>query len=98
MPVIKKTVAIHPILDEKIRKLWAILIDNGWDATYSTALNWMILCQFLDVSKRGISKETQETLRKFLEDEATIDELKSHDYEQQLRELKIQRQQERYVT
>ena len=97
MPVIKKTVAIHPILDEKIRKVWAILINFGWDATYSTALNWMILCQFHEVAKRGITKDTQEQLRMFLEDETTLQELKSHDYEQQLKELKMQRQQEKYI-
>lgn len=91
MPVIKKTVAIHPILDGHIRKLWSILVSNGWDATYSTALNWMVLCHFLEAGKRGVLKQTQETLRNFLEEESTIQELKANDYEQALMELAIQR-------
>ena len=98
MPVVKKTVAIHPIMDGHIRKLWSVLVNNGWDATYSTALNWMVLCHFLDVGKRGISKETQKVLRNFLEDETTIQELKAHDYEQALKELNIRRKENQYIS
>ena len=98
MPVVKKTIAIHPIMDGHIRKLWAILVDNGWDATYSTALNWMVLCHFLEVGKHGISKPTQETLRKFLSDESAIKELNALDYEQALKEVNLQRQGSKYIS
>ena len=98
MPVVKKTVAIHPIMDGHVRKLWAVLVANGWDATYSTALNWMLLCHFLETGKKGISKETQKTLTNYLEDENTIQELKAHDYEQALKELAIQRRATKYIS
>ena len=74
------------------------MVNNGWDATYSTALNWMVLCHFLEAGKRGISKETQETLRKFLADESTIRELKALDYEQALKELNVRRKERQYVS
>jgi hypothetical protein len=98
MTVVKKTVAIHPIIDGHIRKAWAILVQNGWDATYSTALNWMLLCQFLETGKKGISKETQKILTNYLEDETTIQELNAHDYERALKELSIKRLESKYVS
>lgn len=30
----KKTVILHPIMDDYIRKTWAMLIENDYDATY----------------------------------------------------------------
>jgi len=61
MVVIKKSVTIHPIVDEVVRKLWAIMIQKGYDATYSTTLNMLALGGYLSVSlmKEG-SKEWQE--------------------------------------
>jgi hypothetical protein len=58
----------------------------------------MVLCHFLETGKSGISKQTQETLRNFLEDEKTIRELKALDYEEALRQLSIKRQESRYVS
>jgi hypothetical protein len=76
MGVIKKTVAIHPVIDKFIRKTWAILIENGHDATYSTALNFMLLIAIMEAIKRGnLSEETINTVWNFLKDEKTIEEL-----------------------
>jgi len=48
MTVIKKTVVIHPLMDSYVRKTWAILIENGKDASYSTALNFMLLATIFE--------------------------------------------------
>jgi predicted histidine transporter YuiF (NhaC family) len=74
--VIKKTVAIHPVIDKFIRKTWAVLIENGYDATYSTALNYMLLIAIMEVIKReSLNEETINTVCNFLKDEKTIEEL-----------------------
>jgi hypothetical protein len=35
MPVVKKTVALHPTMAFYVRRLQAILIEKGYSATYS---------------------------------------------------------------
>jgi hypothetical protein len=75
MGVIKKTVAIHPIVDTFIRKTWAMLIENGFDATYSTALNFILLGVIIEVTKKeGWSREAREVVWKSLKDEKIIKE------------------------
>lgn len=54
MATIKKTVVIHPIMDSYIRKTWAILIENGKDASYSTALNFMILATIFEAENQKV--------------------------------------------
>jgi len=80
MKVIKKTVAIHPIMDKFVRKAWAILIENGYDATYSTALNFLLLAAILEASKEeGWSKKTREVVWNFVEDVETVNEINFED-------------------
>jgi hypothetical protein len=80
MTVIKKTVAIHPIMDSYIRKTWAILIENGKDASYSTALNFMLLTTIFEATKSdGLNEKTRELIWNFAEDQKTIDELNLQD-------------------
>ena len=68
-PMVKKTVVRHPETEEYVRKTWAILIDHGYDANYSTALNYMLLAAILEgIKSGGISQETAETLQSFLND------------------------------
>lgn len=80
MPVVKKTVAIEPIIDNYIRKMWATLIEGGYDASYSTALNYMLLEHVLSVAEKGVSPETKKLLNSFLNDEGTIQDLNLEDY------------------
>jgi hypothetical protein len=81
MPVVKKTVAIHPIIDAYIRKTWALLIESGYDATYSTALNFMLLGAIFEALKEGgWSEETRGLVWSFMEDEETIKELNLEDH------------------
>jgi len=79
MPVIKKTVALHPIMDNYVRMLQAILIQKGWNATYSTALNYMVLYNVMDVSTRKMHRKVLEVLRDFLHDRRTIREIQRQD-------------------
>lgn len=87
--MVKKTVAIHPIMDGYIRKLHAILVDKGWNATYSTALNYMVLYQVFDTIYG--KKKREELLRAFLEDTRTVTEIVKEDtiteYLEQARKL-----------
>lgn len=76
MGVIKKTVVIHPIMDSYIRKTWAILIESGKDASYSSALNFMLLATiFVAQQPEGLTDKTKELLWKFIDDKETMDEL-----------------------
>ncbi len=43
MTVVKKTVALHPLVDRAVRRLWARLIEAGIDASYSMALNLLVM-------------------------------------------------------
>ena len=80
MTVVKKTVAIHPIMDSFVRKTWAILIENGKDASYSTALNFMLLVAIFEATKReGLREKTRELVWNFVEDKKTINELNLQD-------------------
>ena len=80
MPIVRKTVAIHPVVDSYIRKIWSMLVEAGYDATYSTALNFMLLGAIFEAVKEGgWSQKTRELVWSFLEDEKTISELNLED-------------------
>ena len=83
---IKKTVVLHPIMDQYVRKTWAILIEDGYDATYSMALNFMILVAIQEgIKDGGLADETVDVVRSFLNDQATISHLNLQDHLGQLR-------------
>jgi hypothetical protein len=77
MPVVKKTVAVHPIMDRYVRKLQSILVEKGYHATYSTALNYMILFQVFD--RIYGKKRREKLLAAFLEDTKTVNEIAKED-------------------
>ncbi len=83
MPVVKKTVAVHPVMDEAVRKLWAVLIQRGYDATYSTALNALVLGGWVAPSymrKGGREWDRYfETFNSFLHDQDTLQEIDLED-------------------
>ena len=81
MGVIKKTVVIHPIMDSYVRKTWALLIESGKDASYSSALNFMLLATIFEAQKpEGLTEETRKFIWNFIEDQNTIDELNLEDF------------------
>lgn len=80
MTVVKKSVAIHPMMDKYIRKTWALLIDAGHDATYSTALNFMLLGAIFEAIKDGgWTEKNRRLVWNFIEDKKTIKELNLED-------------------
>jgi hypothetical protein len=85
--VVKKTLAIHPIMDKFIRMTWSILVEAGYDATYSSALNMMLLIAIIETKREGgFSNETLDTIWNFAQDQATIDELNLQEHLAKLRE------------
>ncbi len=84
---IKKTVVIHPIMDGYIRKTWSILIEQEHEATYSMALNYMLLIAIMETAdERGLSARTIETIQDFVNDRKAIDRLNLQEHLGQLRE------------
>jgi hypothetical protein len=78
---VKKTVAIHPIINAYIKRTWALLIESGYDATYSTALNFMLLRAIFEaLRERGWSERTRRLVWSFMEDEETVNELNIEDH------------------
>jgi phosphoribosyl-dephospho-CoA transferase len=95
MPVVKKTVALHPIMDGYVRKLQAILIEKGWNATYSTALNYFVLYHVFDTVYS--KKRREELLQAFLEDTRTLGEIAKEDIITEYSGQMLRRIAEKYV-
>jgi len=85
--LVKKTVVIHPIMDYFVRKTWSILIDGGYDATYSVALNFMLLAAIEEARKHdGLCPETRDMIWEFAGDYETIRKLNLEECIQQVKE------------
>ncbi len=86
--VIKKTIAIQPVIDGYVRKIWAMLIDEGYDATYSTALNFMLLLAVVQVTgNEGMSEETKQIIWAYASNHSLINALDLEEDVSKLREL-----------
>ena len=81
MTVVKKSVALHPVIDSAVRKLWAMLIEKGYDATYSTALNALILGGWVAPShlKGDEFDKYFDTINSFLNDAETVREINAEE-------------------
>ncbi|MHB8573594.1 MAG: hypothetical protein ACYDAY_11690 [Candidatus Dormibacteria bacterium] len=90
-PPVKKTVVIHPYLEPFIRKSWALLIDAGVDATYSSALNFMLVGFIVAANRQELPRAALESMWDFARDEKSLSELnlrdQLHHVNQRLREL-----------
>ncbi len=98
MPVVKRTVALHPITDSYVRRLQAILAQKGYKATYSMALNYMLLYNIFDVQYRKIHPKVREFLQSFLNDQKTIKQLRREDIMTDYLEQSRKRIKERYIS
>ncbi len=67
MPVVKKTVALHPLVDRAVRKLWARLIEAGLDASYSTALNLLVMLSLCSENLEDIGLDRKECINIMLD-------------------------------
>ena len=77
--VVRKTVTLHPIWDQYVRVTQASILHTGKDASYSSALNYMLLMAVSLVANQGIDEKTWERMSSFLEDEKSIEDLDLED-------------------
>lgn len=49
--IVKRTVSLHPNVDEVVRLVQASMIENGWKANYSDAMNTVVTAYFYDVAR-----------------------------------------------
>ncbi len=67
-------------MDAYVRKTWAILIEDGIEATYSSTLNFMLLATIKEGEKDGgLSGETRDAIWEFARDPDTMDRLNLED-------------------
>jgi hypothetical protein len=93
--LVKKSVVLHPLMDQYVRKTWALLIDGGHDATYSTALNFMLLAAIEEsIKDGGLSEETRNDLWEFVNDQKTIQKLNLQEHLGELRRGLMQEEME----
>lgn len=86
--MVKKTVVIEPTMDECIRKTWSVLIELGYDATYSMALNAMLVMAVTEGTKEGgSSQEAVDMMKSFINDREVVRRLNAQEYLTQVREL-----------
>ncbi len=86
--IIKKTVVIHPLMDSYVRKTWSLMVDAGYDGTYSSALNIMLLMSILEATKKdGLAQQTRDEIWKFATDQATIKRLNLEERLDNIRQL-----------
>jgi hypothetical protein len=78
----KKTVVLHPLLDQYVRKTQAILLDAEpeVDATYSTAINFMLAGFIAQAGQpEGLSPAARETMWEFAYDRQVVERLNLQD-------------------
>jgi len=75
MTVVKKTVALDPIIDRYVRMLQAVLIEKGYGVSYSATLNYMLLYSALDLAHREIHPKVARLQDEFLSGRKTIGEI-----------------------
>jgi hypothetical protein len=86
--VVKKTVALNPIMDLYVRKLWSWMIELGYDATYSTALNFMLLIAVVQASgSEGLSQETKDVVWAYARNRELVKALDLEGHVTRLREM-----------
>ncbi len=62
MTIVKKTVALHPLVDRAVRRLWARLIEAGLDASYSTALNLLVMLSLCSENLEDIGLDKKQCM------------------------------------
>lgn len=76
---VRKTVVLHPLWDQYVRVTQASILQTGKDASYSSALNYMLLMAVSLIANQGIDEKTWERMSSFLEDEKSIEDLDLED-------------------
>lgn len=78
---VKRTVVLDPAVDSYVRKVWAMLIDSGADANYSTALNFLTLAIIHEArrSPGTLPRDTRRLLWDYVANLAVSDSIKGDD-------------------
>ena len=72
-------------MDSYIRKTWSLLVEAGYDATYSSAVNMMLLMAIMETAEKdGLTEKTRKTIWDFAADQTTINTLNLQDHIAQL--------------
>ncbi len=82
MGVIKKTVVLDDRIERFVRRTQALMLEAEppIEATYSSALNFMLLAAIHEASRPGgLSAETREVIWDFARDNDTLEELNLHE-------------------
>lgn len=78
---VKRTVVLDPAVDSYVRKVWAMLIDSGADANYSTALNFLTLAIIHEArrSPGTLPRDTRRLLWDYVANPAVSETIKGDD-------------------
>jgi hypothetical protein len=79
VPVVKKTIALHPIMDRYVRLTEKTLREKGYDPTYSTAVNFMLLYIIFDLQYRKVQPKVAKMLSDFLNDRESVNQISRKD-------------------
>lgn len=79
--LVKRTVVLDPAVDSYVRKVWAMLIDSGADANYSTALNFLALATIHEArrSPGPLPRDTRRLIWDYLTNPSVAETLKGDD-------------------
>ncbi|MSQ11699.1 MAG: hypothetical protein EXR48_03260 [Dehalococcoidia bacterium] len=79
--MIKRTVVLDPAVDAYVRKVWAMLIDSGADANYSTSLNMLALAVILEAQKSPgpLPRDSRRVLWDFVEKPESTQSIRIND-------------------
>jgi hypothetical protein len=78
---IRRTVVLHSAVDACVRKAWQVLIDAGFEATYSMAVNFMLVGHATDASRpQGLSDEARASMWDFAADGETVRHVNIQDH------------------
>jgi hypothetical protein len=78
---IRRTVVLHSAVDACVRKAWQVLIDAGFEATYSMAVNFMLVGHAIEASQpQGLSDEARASMWDFAADRETVRHVNIQDH------------------
>ncbi len=78
---IRRTLILHSAVDACVRKAWQVLIDAGFEATYSMAVNFMLFGHAIEASQpQGLSEEARVSMWDFAADRETARHINIQDH------------------
>lgn len=95
---VKRTVVLDALVDEYVRETWSLLAKNPdvYDATYSLAINFMLIGALLEAHKRkGWAKATRDDVWSFATDRTMAEELKAREAIEAVKGLLMREEQAR---